>query len=580
MTGLKFAPWSSDLELSFYASLRSLKINHDKLDSAARKVVGRYEVRASDAPERSCRMQLHGDAFTSDDIPLNFYRAEGILRNVNTIEEYKALDTKEIMNRAGRTIWDAIVDGTIYSCPSLLTSFQAIFFADLKRYRFTYHFAFPSLHSDPSWDVTNDVSSETARLGVSESRHLVDAVQTWRYSVDRRQHGFFLARRDRRHQQNAAVEGGGEQPGSVPSVEEGQAEEEEAPSTENIGFKWTVGTLASFETDFFKNTDEIDRFVCFADPSTFKQYPSLALRNLLALVRQRWKLDELQVLCYRDTHARRDQSHSMILNLRSSSQGSESHSTTMPKVSGWERNENGALNSRIVDLSNNMDPTQFADQSVDLNIKLMKWRIAPNLDLDVIKNTKCLLLGAGTLGSYVSRNLLGWGVRKITFVDNGRVSYSNPVRQPLFNFEDCLNGGVNKSERAAKTLKEIYPGVDSRGYVMSVPMLGHPVMDEGKTREEYETLKRLIDEHDAIFLLMDTRESRWLPTVIGKATNKIVMNAALGFDTYVVMRHGVKAASEDTTSLGCYFCNDVVAPADVSRANSLECITVLISDSQ
>lgn len=501
MSGLKFAPWSSDLELSFYASLRSLKINHDKLDSAARKVVGRYELRPTDAPERSCRMQLHGDAFTSDDVPLNFYRAEGILRNVNTIEEYKALETKEIMNRAGKTIWDAIVDGTIYSCPSLLASFQAIFFADLKRYRFTYHFAFPSLHSDPSWEIVDEVSEGRTKLIALESRHLVDAVQTWRYSVDRRQHGFFLARRNRRRQTNNTTEAGDKHDSSVQSADDDQADAQDTHEAEEVDFNWTIGTLASYETDFFKNTDEADRFVCFADPSTFKQYPSLVLRNLLALVRQRWKLNQLQVLCYRDTHSRRDQSHSMILNLRSLDQTSESQSTMMPKVSGWERNESGALNSRIVDLSGNMDPMQFADQSVDLNIKLMKWRIAPDLDLDVIKNTKCLLLGAGTLGSYVSRNLLGWGVRKITFVDNGRVSYSNPVRQPLFNYNDCLNGGVYKAERAATALKEIYPGVDSECAVMSVPMLGHPVMDEGKTRKEYETLERLIDEHDAISTL-------------------------------------------------------------------------------
>lgn len=53
-----------------------------------------------------------------------------------------------------------------------------------------------------------------------------------------------------------------------------------------------------------------------------------------------------------------------------------------------------------------MSSNRLADQAVDLNLKLIKWRIAPDLNLEKIKNTKCLLLGAGTLGSYVARNLL------------------------------------------------------------------------------------------------------------------------------------------------------------------------------
>lgn len=96
-------------------------------------------------------------------------------------------------------------------------------------------------------------------------------------------------------------------------------------------------------------------------------------------------------------------------------------------------------------------------------------------------------------------------------------------------------------------------------------MAGHQIMDENKTRDDYDALKKLVDEHDVIFLLMDTRESRWLPTVMGKAAGKLIMNAALGFDTFVVMRHGVKDLTHSSTKaeLGCYFCNDVVAPADV-----------------
>lgn len=101
---------------------------------------------------------------------------------------------------------------------------------------------------------------------------------------------------------------------------------------------------------------------------------------------------------------------------------------------------------------------RLAETSVDLNLKLMKWQLLPDLDLDIVKESKCLLLGAGTLGCAVGRNLLSWGVREITFVDYGKISYSNPVRQFLYKFSDC---GKLKAEVAASALKEIFPGVVS-----------------------------------------------------------------------------------------------------------------------
>jgi len=69
---------------------------------------------------------------------------------------------------------------------------------------------------------------------------------------------------------------------------------------------------------------------------------------------------------------------------------------------------------------------------------------------------------------------------------------------------------------------------------------------------------------------MDSRESRWLPTVIGASEGKIVMNAALGFDSYLVMRHGPKPdeVAKGGKRLGCYYCNDIVAPTDVSHSTS------------
>lgn len=470
-------------------------------------------------------------------------------------------------------VWEAILDGTIYSCPSLLSSFFAIFFADLKKYRFTYHFAFPALHYEEKWQPVDDLDDEAKlRLPANESQPLYDAVSTWRASEqDTRQHGFFLAKRVRRSALDRETRNQDPTPYESSDL---RPQTPKTPNAEQLGFDWNVGPLWAYERGFFTDSSEEDRFICFIDPSTYPKNPGWMLRNLLILVRARWRLDHVQVLCYRDTHHRREKANSVLLRLRIPDASQIAVPPPVSKYTGWERNDTGKLTSRTVDLAHSMRPESLADQSVDLNLKLMKWRIAPSLDLDKIKNTKCLLLGAGTLGSYVSRNLLGWGVRKITFVDNAKVSFSNPVRQPLFNFEDCKNGGAEKAIRAAKALQEIYPGVDAQGHVMSVPMAGHPMTDEAKTRTEFDKLKQLIDEHDVVFLLMDTRESRWLPTVMGKAAGKIVLNAALGFDSYVVMRHGAKAPkmtaetgsnSQDAgVEVGCYFCNDVVAPADVS----------------
>ena len=93
-------------------------------------------------------------------------------------------------------------------------------------------------------------------------------------------------------------------------------------------------------------------------------------------------------------------------------------------------------------------------------------------------------------------------------------------------------------------------------------MPGHPLKDSPETRDLFRKIEELVDNHDAIFLLTDSRESRWLPTLLGASKNKIVMNAALGFDSFLVMRHGSR--QNDGNILGCYFCNDVVAPTDVN----------------
>ncbi|KAJ2845170.1 Autophagy protein 7 [Coemansia erecta] len=221
-----------------------------------------------------------------------------------------------------------------------------------------------------------------------------------------------------------------------------------------------------------------------------------------------------------------------------------------------------------------MDPVRLAESALDLNLQLMRWRLAPSIDLAKISGARVLLVGAGTLGAYTARALLAWGVRKITFVDNGKVSFSNPPRQPLYDFEDTLGGGKPKAMAAAEAMQRIFPNVDAQGVQMSIPMPGHHVSssETQAVRLTVERLDDLVQSHDVVFLLTDSRESRWLPTMLGTLHRKIVLCVALGFDSFVAMRHGVYSddGGDRQPRLGCYFCNDVVAPTDSLTDRTLD----------
>jgi ubiquitin-like modifier-activating enzyme ATG7 len=164
-------------------------------------------------------------------------------------------------------------------------------------------------------------------------------------------------------------------------------------------------------------------------------------------------------------------------------------------------------------------------------------------------NTKFLTLGGGTLGCHIAR-----GAKHISMVDNSKISYSNPVRQSLYTFDDCVQSvggeGSFKAEAAAASLKRIHPTVQVNSHVFSIPMPGHHVAKEeiSSTKSAVERLENLIDSYDAVFLLMDTRESRWLPSVLGLSKRKLIINAAIGFDTFLLQRYGVKDYSASSAN--------------------------------
>mmetsp|Transcript_10415 Transcript_10415/g.20669 ORF Transcript_10415/g.20669 Transcript_10415/m.20669 type:complete len:691 (+) Transcript_10415:3-2075(+) len=551
---LRFQPFSSSVDVSFWHTLSQKKLEEFKLSTKAIPIVGAYSAapaRQKESIQLPARVSLADDAFNtgSNDNNKKAPSADqvaihGTLLNANTVEEFKAFDKRGLIKAEGDILWKDITSGKCTSDPSLLNRFLLLTFANLKTHRYYYWFAFPALASQ-NVVITSDPPKP------------VDQALP---------------------------------PKSVSTIYEQMAkwvrESSSAPS-HFVVVQETGATRVVSLSEYASMDPKPSAMFGFTDPSTLNQHPGWPLRNYLVYLRETFKLSKLELLCFRDSLPKSPDSKNssvfMTVHLSSKPSKDATESTkSKPAPSGssadsfttvgWEVNVKGRLGARVVDLRSVFDPKTLARTSADLNLKLMRWRSLPSLDTALLGRTKCLLLGSGTLGCNVARTLLGWGVRHITFVDNGRVSYSNPVRQPLFTYQDSVGGKNPKATTAAAAVKSVCPSAVSEGHVLTIPMPGHTVHPSqvNKVKSEFEKLKALIVSHDVIFLLTDSRESRWLPSVLASAHRKLLVNAALGFDTFVVMRHGVRAADQKSPSLGCYFCNDVVAPTDSLSDRTLD----------
>lgn len=221
------------------------------------------------------------------------------------------------------------------------------------------------------------------------------------------------------------------------------------------------------------------------------------------------------------------------------------------QYTGWSHPQVSTVN-----LAETMDPETIANQNAELNLKLMMWKHEPELPIDKLRNVRCLLLGAGTVGCNIARNLLAWGVRYITFVDSANVSHSNPVRQNLYTTEDF---GEEKAFSAAGSLKRILPSVHAEGVTIDIPMPGHSHVG---CEDDYKKIDSLIKNSDVIFLSTDTRESRWLPILIARRYSIPVINVALGYETLLVQY--IQGGT------GCYFCTDPVGPRDSLSSRTID----------
>ncbi|KAE8891917.1 Ubiquitin-like modifier-activating enzyme [Phytophthora fragariae] len=563
---LKFQPWNSAPDVSFWQTLTSLKLDKFQLDDQAQAVTGYFTPgRSQNVPARftideSAFPTAEGAQTDSRDTDRARYEwgAPGLLFNTNTLEAFKSLDKAKLLKEAGDKILDLVLSDERGGVSiDHLNSFVLITFADLKKHSFLYWFGFPALSPPMPFQCRSPPAAVSSVLSAKEQVQTLRGLLKLRrvngetHVVESNFASFFVLER-------LAESASSEQVVRVSDVQKWRAADHNADGV--------VETLFGF-----------------VDPCPLKTNPGWPLRNFLALLTAlpAEKVDRsrpLKIISFRE-HVHQftevpddfEWRSSVVFEVKSDqSFMANGRSRQDVRVTGWEANVRAKMGPRMMELGGILDPIRLAETSVDLNLKLMRWRQLPSLNLELLAQTKCLLLGAGTLGCYTARSLLSWGLRNITFVDNSTVSHSNPVRQPLFEFNDV---GKPKGECAANALKRIFPLVNSQAVHLTIPMAGHalssPQLVE-EARKGLETLEQLIESHDVIFLGTDSRESRWLPTVIASSKKKLLLNAALGFDSYLVMRHGVHPDHEHGPSLGCYFCNDIVSPRDSLKDRTLD----------
>ncbi|XP_022653141.1 ubiquitin-like modifier-activating enzyme ATG7 isoform X4 [Varroa destructor] len=436
---LRYLPFTSQIDLNFWHKLSTKKLNELKLSEEPVKFRAEYDINHN-IPRAIASIGYN--ALREENYPQLSLR--GVLFNKNSIESFKRCDKNNLVKEAVIKMVEAIISGEAlrhpseHLCPIILLSF-----ADLKKFDYVYWCAFPALGLPPQVKFTqvdplrliNDDDFNEDKMnriaGISEGKMFV--------LLDRI------------------------------TLEELPLEEVRRKCSTHV-------------------------YVVFADPSGDANFPGWPLRGLILTIA--YHMPEIAnsehtgvytVISLRGSRIH-NYNKSRIFRVRLQKVSLDSEFMSLSKFVGWEENQQGENKPRRLNLSSSMDPKMLAESAVDLNLKLMRWRLAPDINLECVSKTKCLLLGSVT---------------------------------PEYKKE---------------------------------------------TSEAIKQLEDLIEDHDAIFLLLDTREARWLPTLFGAAKKKIVINAALGFDTFLVMRHGVGGSNE----LGCYFCNDVVAPTNSTRDRSLD----------
>ncbi|XP_058062916.1 uncharacterized protein LOC131212872 isoform X2 [Anopheles bellator] len=429
---LKFIPLRSFVHNDFWHKYVDIKLDIDRLDASRRKIFGFISL----AKQTLVQIEVDCTSFNSTrSCDPNRVLCNGHIHNYNTIESFKQCNKKTLLKEQAVQFYHHLMQQKCINNSTDLLQFFMISFSDLKSYKFYYWFAFP---------VPSDLMylCETIHaLPKSMEDHLSSCIERrWNLSSLHREPSelFFIYHRyiDIRL------------------------------LSEHVCHNNIKANFCDVHLE--------DISFCFYDPAN----------NGCDNITVSWHVRQLLVYITLTCPNLSEKIISLI-KISKNTIGEFQFSDIKIKVPqhieninqidnwvGWEVNEDHRYLPRFVSLAESMSPKCLAENAINLNLKLMKWRLVPELDLTSIQRTRCLLLGAGTLGCNVARSLM------------------------------------------------------------------------------------------------------------------LAINAALGFDSFMVIRHGYRSSDDSTdcktdvvengfkrvdgANLGCYFCNDIIAPGNSLKDRTLD----------
>jgi len=165
---LQFAPFASQVPSSFWSSLAKTKVDRLQLSQES------IPVAAYHTPGRSIVDRTTGDVVTlpvglhldgevsktrdsSKSADMYSIQLAGQLLNFNTVEDFKSADKGKILNDLGKELLSIIE--TDPDPLEKLNRFMILSYADLKKFKFIYWFAYPALLAKPGWQVHSEWSA-------------------------------------------------------------------------------------------------------------------------------------------------------------------------------------------------------------------------------------------------------------------------------------------------------------------------------------------------------------------------------------------------------------------------------------